>query len=499
VDDRPQQEAPPARPEEFLTKDRAKRFVYRLEQLARERSSFYAAARIGMTSFAEAVPTMLAIEDDMAETIDAVLESRLRDRERGETEIPFVVALEGVLERVRRAREVETRRRDGTATAEPAQKRVLALLADAVRRLNAFAEVYDAERFLPLPASTDVGRVVERVEADAALDAVPGGFPAAPGPPPSALDRRVPRIVTCSDALEDLLRAARSEVGHAPPPWRARKDGPAAPLTLSIGDEATPGTASPSTPAAPLGSLARTERAREVLSMAHAATVARIVRADDSVGGVAVTVADSTGTAVARKVAPEVALPAEDDAAVRAYLLAAAASSDLTAPARMVATMGLMKAVERALARTLGPVLASTAATVVLRAVPREGTRKAPVRREVTAALADAVPGLPVQRASDLLEEVAAGKTTAAIYRTGDAATLLAVLGRSWPGPRPFGERVIGAGSWTDDDAVAAARDALAVARIRSTLEKGGDPGAHWPAALESAAIGLFTRLARAR
>src|SRR5438477_12415571 len=84
----------------FVAKDRAKRFAFRIRETARERATAYAGERVGMTSFARAGPVLETIAADLATTVADVLAGRLRDRERGETEVPLVVALEGVRERV---------------------------------------------------------------------------------------------------------------------------------------------------------------------------------------------------------------------------------------------------------------------------------------------------------------------------------------------------------------------------------------------------------------
>jgi hypothetical protein len=504
-DDRPPIEAPATGPEFFLTKDRAKRFVFRLTAIRKERSSFYKAAAIGMTSFAEAVPALLAVEEDMAATVDDVLRGRLRDRERGETEIPFVAALEGVLERTRRARMLEQARRSGRIANAWAQERALALLDDAVRRLDAFATVYDAERFVASPASTEVGRILTQVEEDAAIDHLPAVPTERAGPRGPATDGRVPRLVTAADALDDLLRAARAEVSGTQGPWRVEKPTRTAPVVLAIGARAADATgAAPDSLAGPGEAAARTDRAAEVLKFAHGVEVTRTWDDEGEVVGVAVGLVDPTGAAVEKAVAAttaaaDVALAAEDEAAMRAYLVARQKAADPSSPGHLVAVMGLFKAVDRALERTLRPVLEGSGAGVVARAVPREDSRKAPVRREIAAALGEAVPGLPVQRATEVLDAVATGKVPSSALRPPDVGILLLVLGRAWGGNRPFGEPLLAPTTWSPDDAVAAAKAAVRLAAVRADLEKQRDPGTGWADAFQGAAVTLLTLLARVR
>ena len=310
--------------------------------------------------------------------------------------------------------------------------------------------------------------------------------------------------MTAADALEDLLRAARAEVSGTQGPWRVEKPTRTAPVVLAIGAPPADGAAAPDTLAGPGPAAARTDRAAAVLKFAHGVEVARAWDADGEVTGIAVGLADPTGAAVEQAVAAttaaaDVALAAEDEAAMRAYLVARQKAADPLAPAHLVAVMGLWKAIERALERTLRPVVEGSGASVVARAVPREDSRKAPVRREVAAALGEAVPGLPVQRVSEVLDAVAAGKVPASAVRAPDAAILMLVLGRTWGGNRPFGEPLLAPTAWSADDAVAAARAAVRLAAIRADLEKQRDPGPGWADGFQGAAVTLLTLLARVR
>src|SRR5262245_1108018 len=121
----------------FVAKDRAKRFAFRLREVARERATAYAGDRVGMTSFAEAGPALAQVVADLDATVDGVLAGSLRDRERGETEVPLVAALEGVRERVARAAAAEARRLASRRDAAWGEERVVRLLRDACARLDA--------------------------------------------------------------------------------------------------------------------------------------------------------------------------------------------------------------------------------------------------------------------------------------------------------------------------------------------------------------------------
>ena len=497
-DDRPPQEAPPERPEDFVAKDRAKRLAFRLGAIGKERAATFLGDRIGMTSFTEAVPALLELEADATATLEAILARRLRDRERGETEIPFAVALEGVRERVVRVRVVEERRRAARLEAEWAQKRVLGGIADAIRRLDAFAAVYADKRFLPVPAPVEVTHVLHRVEEDASLDRLPAAATARVGLVGPPADRPAPAISSCADALEDVLRAARAEVASAPPPWRVARESPTAPLVLSLGAPAAVGDASapPASVFGPGPAAARTDRAVSVLRFAHPVSVARTLGPEGETTGVQVTLADVGAQAVGARVTPDVALPAAADAAVRAYLVAAGKVEDPLDPSRLVGALGVFRVVEQELAKAFTAALAGGACRVVAARVPRESSRKAPVHREVLATLAAAVPGFPEHRVTEVVEWIAEGKAPAKALAPPDAAVVLAVFGRRWPGNKAFGDRVLPLEPWTDDDVLAAIADVVDLAAVRGALDKGRDPGPGWDARFERAAFALLGRLA---
>jgi hypothetical protein len=300
--------------------------------------------------------------------------------------------------------------------------------------------VYDAERFLALPASTEVGRILTQVEEDAAIDHLPAVPTERAGPRGPATDGRVPRLVTAADALDDLLRAARAEVVGTQGPWRVEKPTRTAPVVLAIGARSADATGTaPDSLAGPGAAAARTDRAAAVLKFAHGVEVTRLWDAEGEVVGVAVGLVDPTGAAVEKVVAAttataDVALPADDEAAMRAYLVARQKAADPLSPGHLVAAMGLFKAVDRALERTLRPVVEGSGAGVVAKAVPREDSRKAPVRREVAAALGEAVPGLPVQRATEVLDALGREGARSAL-RPPDVGIVLLVLGRAWAEP----------------------------------------------------------------
>ena len=143
------------------------------------------------------------------------------------------------------------------------------------------------------------------------------------------------------------------------------------------------------------------------------------------------------------------------------------------------------------------PALSASAARVTASRVPREASRKAPVRREAIATLEAMHPGFPAHRTSDVLDAVAAGKASAATTRPPDAAVVLAVLGVAPAAGHAFTDRVLPLAPLTEEDVLACVRDVSALAILRLALERGRSPGEGWEKAFEDAAFGLLRRLAR--
>jgi hypothetical protein len=368
-----------------------------------------------------------------------------------------------------------------------------------------FARAED-ERILPIPESTDVTHVLLRVEEDAAVDRLPSAPTEPHGLRTRPADRAAPQLMTCVDPLEDLLRAARAELPALPPPWRVVRTSPTSPLVLSLG-VGGPDDAAPAETATPTGALlgpdpreareARTDRAAAVLSFATRARVARTRDAEGRTTGVHVTLADATASAVGERVQTDVPLNPLVDAAVRAYVVAVAKEPDLMAPTRLLAVMGVWKAVEFELGGCSGPRSSGSEARVTAAAVPRESSRKAPVRREVIAALEAAIPGFPGHRVTEIVDGLSEGKPGKDAARPPDAAVVLAILGRRWPVARGFGDRALPLGSWTDEDVLGAVRDVIDLAAFRQALDRGRDPGPDGAGRFETAAFGLLRRLAR--
>jgi hypothetical protein len=369
---------------------------------------------------------------------------------------------------------------------------VLSLLDDACARLDAFAGLYEEKRFVATPGEVDVARLLRRVEDDAALDRLSPGLTAVESRA-VAFDRPPPRLVTAADPLEDLLRAVRAEVPQATPPWRVNGPGDDGRLRFALGSPPPDAPAEGSGVASFVADadVARSRRACDVLRILHGADVRRAKDADGNTTGIEVSVEDRGRTDAQTRLSPAA------DAAVRTYRLATKTGGDPLGPARLVAAMGVFRAVDADLERVLWPAVAGAGARVAAQSVPRDPSRKAPVKKAVVDALSAALPGFPAHRVDDVLSSIASGKATAATVHVPDAAVLLALLGRRWPVAGGFGERVLPLDPLSDEEVLASVRDVISLAAIRSALDKGRDPGEGWPARFEEAAFGLLGRLGR--
>ena len=191
-------------------------------------------------------------------------------------------------------------------------------------------------------------------------------------------------------------------------------------------------------------------------------------------------------------------LSPEAERAVRALLAAPPMpASGVAPPVRTVALLGLLKTFDAELVRALLPRLADGALREAARHVPREDSRKAPVRRDVVTALEAALPGFPTGRLEDVLADVAAGKAGRKRCVPADVAVLLMLFGRTFVVGGFKAERALRVDPWNETDVLAAAKDLLEVADVRRDLEGGRGADAAALTRLERATVALLGRLGR--
>ena len=311
--------------------------------------------------------------------------------------------------------------------------------------------------------------------------------------------------------VEDLLRSARAAVA-GPGPWRISPAKPGSPLRLAIGTAedavrvepparlahalAVLGHIQPievrclGTPAAP----EEDEDGVGLLSeaVAHDADVlaVEVLLADDAAGRLDTVLGGCAGEGAKLGNAAE--------KAVRALLDAPPLTDGAPPPARTVAWMGLLKAVDEEIVRALLPRAKTPVARVQASQLPREDTRKAPVRRDLIAALEQRFPDFPAHRLSDVAKAVADNKLGAKLP-PADASALVAAVGRTWRFGGQDRKRAMDLDPLTNGDAEELIQDLADHARIRKSLETGSMIDSLEATRLERASIAILGRLGRLR
>lgn len=494
-------------PELFVARDRARRFARYIREALQERRLHYRGADVGMASLVdEADEALAAVLEDAHKSVADILGQRIRDRERGFMELPLVTAVEGMIERVALARRMDKARDAGGVAAREAKRAVLALLDEALLRLNAYCGAYDDKRPIGPRRDADLAHLLEHVERHAAWERALRDPRAATV---AAYDRAPPRVQTDPNGLEDLLRAVRAALPAATGPWHVEPGGPGRPLTLELG--------APSDDAEEVPSTERMERALEVLRFLHPVDVLCLGRPAPSAGGllspgaedaapiieaVTVQLADEAAgrldLSVAAAAGREGALAPEDERAVRALLQAPPLPEmGPPPPGRLVALMGVLQALDAALAGRVLPRAQTNATRVAASRLPREATRKAPLLRSLTAHLEARFPGFPTHRAEEVATAAADGKLAARHANAADGAVLLALFGRRWNAGGRDLERIVDLAPLTDEEVEALVVELGSIAGIRKQLEAGQTIDAVRMTRLEQALVAVLGRLGR--
>ncbi len=479
-------------PELFVARDRARRFARYIRGALQERRLHYRGADVGMeTVSSEADEALGAVIEDIRQTVDDVLAGRIRDRERGFMEVPLVTASEAVAERVDVARHLDRTQARSGASAKAARKFVLHLLDDALLRLDAYCGQYDDKRPVGPLRTTDVAHILDQVEAAAHLKTQRADRDAV-----SSYDRPPPPIRSDPNALDDVIRAARRAAPGASGGWRVEPAGPGRPLTLSLGQ------ASEDAEEVPLPEdLAR---AVEVLAFLHPIAVSchghavqpGLLSAEDAesrqrIDAVTVELADEAAGRVELTVGAaagdEAKLPPDAEAAVRALMQSPPLpEAGPPPPQRLVALMGLLRSLDGLLERAVLPRARTNACRVAASRLPREATRKAPLRRPFVAQLEARFEEFPMHRVEALAGDVGAGKLAKRNANPADAAVLLALFGPA-----------MGLAPLDDAEVEAAAADLGLIAAVRRDLERGGMVEPARITRLEQASIAVLGRLGR--
>jgi hypothetical protein len=166
-------------------------------------------------------------------------------------------------------------------------------------------------------------------------------------------------------------------------------------------------------------------------------------------------------------------------------------------PERLIALLGLMRALDEALVRAVLGHVRKHAVQVGASRLPRDDTRKAPLKRAAAEQLEATFPGFPLHRLDEVSTAAGEGKLAARHVKPLEAAVLLALFGRSWQVLGRQLDRSIGIEPLEDEDVEAVVRDLIELAAIRRDLEAGKPVAAAEITRLERATIAVLGRLGR--
>ena len=484
IDSQAMSEAP--KPDLFVARDRARRFYRRIRDAQQDRRITYRGAASGMSSLRnEAEQLLTMVTDDIRDTIAALEEGRIRDRERGYMEVPFMAAAATVCTLASMALRVDRGLTANTVAAEVGQAGVLALLNAALMRLDAFVGNYDAKTPIGPSRNTDVAHVLEEIASWSRCDALASGGTTRPH---AVYDKPPPRIDTDPAGLLDLLLAAHGSVSDSATSWRVDVDRDAGTFQLTRGEVGS---------LAPADGLPRdVERAREVLSHVHPLEVRafQTTSTTDATGllstpstpmdeethwdGIEFLFLDETsaGHAVELKDAagPDAVLQPEAEEAIDQLLKARATSlGDTMSPQHMIALMGVFKALDRTLKEDLLPRTRHNACIVAASHLPRMDTRRAPIQPAVVTQLETTF----ARFATPVLEDVAAhlrsGKSTSKHAHAAAMGVALALVGRTWSAGSSYVARSMVLDPLTEADVHRLIQSLFDIAHARAPLERG--------------------------
>ena len=486
----------------FVARDRARTYTRRIKDALTERRLAY--QDVGMTSLVNEAEASLGEMLRVAEeTIAALRVGTIRDRERGYTEMPLVAMSEAVMERVRWAQKMDRAVQLGDAPATPGQRQVVALLTDALRRIDAFIDAYDAKRPVAPARVVDVSHMLELIERDYAWVRHLAGDAHADAP---NMARRPPDLVAPAEPLDDVLRAARALLPLARGPWRCTQAEGMLELRLGTAEEGDESLPLPQ----------RLEAAQSILAFRMDAHV-QVLGISREGGGLLT--GDATTTELheiavhiplpkpaskdvdtERLLSGDIGLAQHVERAVQALDRAGPLSPQGSPPPdRLIAWMGLFTALEAELTRVVVGRSKSSAARVMAGRLPRDDTRKAPPKRAVLDALASAYPQLPVERVDAVVKELASGRLARSRAKPGDAAVVLAVIGRTWGIAGADLRQAIVLAPLDEGEVSTLIGELIAIAAARKTLDGGGAFELEAARTMEASllnALGLLGRVA---
>ncbi len=477
--------------------------------MLKERRLAYRGADIGMATVSDTVGKQLSkIAADGAQTELELLTEQIRDRERGYMEVPLRVALWRTVWDVAGASDLEGDRKSQMLPEQSARAAVLALLEDALQRLDAFCAAYDSKQPVGPSKLVDLEHVLKHVEH---LHAARYRARHPQREPQAPFDRPPPPLRTDGVLIEDLLLEARWWAPHDAGPWHVEPAAPGQPLRFRIGEAREGGTS--------VDAPEELQRIRSLLKKIHPVEIRcsgrpkrkidagllsepaeddtstgidciELLLADDASAGLETILEACAGRGAT--------LAPDAEKAVRMLMAAPPVpESGPPPPDRIVPLMGLLRAVDTELERVLPSRATTSHSRVTASQVPRETTRKAPVKKDFAGRLAVEFEDFPVQRLSDVADAAANGKLTHKHYTPFDAAVLLALLGRAWRHGGRDVDRSMELDPLGAADVNELIEDLCVFQSVRRDLESGAEVSAERMTRMERAGIAVLGRTGR--
>ena len=494
-------------PELFVARDRARNFARRIRETLQERRLAYRGASVGMASLVnEADKSLVTMLEDAARTVEDVLNQRIRDRERGYMEMPLVVLAESVAARGDLARRIDRAIELREVPEKQARAQMLGLLEDALSRIDAFCEAYDAKQPIGAPRPLVLSHLLEEIEDQAGWAKRLAVGRAASGP---AFDRVPPDVVSEPHALADVLHAVRSVLVEADGPWHIERNEQDCTVELALGAREGETVDVPE----------RIQRAVEVLRFRHpidvtclgeAAPAAGLLSAEQpqaKIHGVVIAMPDPAAERDAASetesldwgaVATEAGvLRPEAERAVGTLSMASPVVGTTCPPDRTVAWMGLFKVLDAHLKELVAGRCRSHPVQAAARRLPRDDTRKAPIKKAVLQTLTAQFEGFPGHRVNAVADLLSQGKADARLGQPTDALVVIALVGRSWSAAGVDMPPALVLAPLNEIDVNALIGELGEVAKTRKLLESGRPIDAPQATRMERALVAALARLGR--
>ena len=321
-------------------------------------------------------------------------------------------------------------------------------------------------------------------------------------------DRLPPDTVSEPHALADVLHAVRGVLAQAPGPWHVERNETDCTIELTLG----------LSEGDPVETPDRLQRAVEVLRFRHpievacfgeAAPAAGLLSSDvteDSVHGIRIALPDpaARNAAATEEVVDWSALAGETgtlspeaEKAVNALAMAPTVQGTTCPPERAIAWMGLFRILDAYLKELVAGRCGSHPVQSAARRLPRQDTRKAPLKKAVLQTLTSQFQGFPGHRVNAVADLLAHGKSDPRLGKPTDALVVIALVGRSWSAAGVDMPPALVLAPLNEIERNALIAELGEVAKARKSLEAGNALDGPHATRMERALVAALGRLGR--